>query len=542
MRKYRFTIAVMTLVLGIVVVACVKDEIDLDNYSKDIYWAPKIEGPVAHGNFTINNLIESLDDNSNFSEDSSKFMTLVYTNRVLSESAEKLLKIPDQDFNEVMLASAYSIPASPSQNPIILKQSKKYTFALDKGELVDSLTFKAATLVFQISSSYKYLGNLKITIPKLRKNNVAFETIVDIDKADGTFAKIQSIDLKGYKLEIDHPAITDNLISFDYTATLVNPGTSGVNAGDNIDIDINLKDILFSSMYGYIGQMQLMSKKSHIELPLFNHISDPHLQFKNPQIGIRTINSFGVPIQMELYNVEAYSQASGITKQIAISSAINPFLLSTPEFLGGSKNDTITFNKTTTNFDQALNIGPSMINYSLSSVSNPAGKANNFVTDSSKLDVFLDLELPLELKTSLLEFVDTMDMDLSDLTKNTDKIKSATIHSSFENGMPFDLSMQAILTDLNYNSVDTLFTDSDQPVISSGPINSAGKVSSTTKKDIDVFFDSSRTGKLKKVKYVIVKGSIITSNHGADFVKFYSDYLLKMNFGIKTELEIKENK
>lgn len=540
MRKYRVTIAVMAFVLGIIAAACVKDEIDLNNYSKDIYWAPKFEGPIAHGNFTIKNLVESLDGSHYFLEDSSKFMTLVYTNKVLSDSAEKLLKIPDQHFNEVLLASAYSLPASPSINPIVLTRSMKYTFVLDNGELVDSITFKAASLIFQISSSYKYLGNLKITIPKLKKNNVALETIIPIDKADGTFTQTKSIDLTGYKLVIDHPATTDNRISFDYTVTLVNPGNSGVNAGDNITINVNLKDILFSSMFGYVGQMQLLSKNSHIQLPLFNSISNPNLQFKNPEIRLRTINSFGIPIQMDLYNVEAYSQEANITKPITINAAVNPYLLAAPKFIGGSVSDTVIFNKTTSNFDQALSIGPNILNYSLSGVANPAGKALNFVTDTSRLDAFVDLELPLDLKTSLLEFVDTLDMDLSDLAKNTDNIKSATIHSSFENGMPFDLRMQVLLIDSNYNHVDTLFSNSDQPVISSGPVNAEGKVSSTTKKDIDVVFVKTRIDALKKVKKAIVKGSIITSNQGADFVKFYSNYLLKMNFGIKTELEIKE--
>lgn len=540
MKKWSNTLKVYAFILAIIMAACVKDEIDVDKISDQIYWNPKFGVPVAYGSLTIKDLIEELDSTNSIKEDANHFLSMMYTNTVLSATAENILQIEDQQFSEVLLESHYNLPAFPTQDTIKLTRTNDYVFDFNYGEIIDSVKMKAGTMVFHVSSSYKYRGTLEIEVPKLTRNKQPLKILVDINTSDGTFTTTQNYDLEGYKFELEHPNVTDNRISYDYTAKLINSG-SGVSVGDNITITIDFIDIAFSSLYGYIGHRQLINTLSEFSVPLFTSVSNPNLQFTDPLLRIRSTNSFGLPASVELYNTSAHSENDNITVPITFTPGVNPFLINHPEKIGEYAKDTAEFDRTTTNLDEALEIGPNHIYYGIRSFANPNGRTFNYITDSSKVKIEMDIELPLDMRTTMLEFRDTLEMDLSDIGDNADKIKSLLLHSSFENGMPIDLNLQVILADENYNPIDTLFSPQNQPVVKSGVLDQQGKVTSPTTKDIDITFIDTDIEPLENVRHALVKAGLITVNNGTTFVKFYSNYTLKVHFGVQTELEVKED-
>lgn len=539
--KRRFSVAITVFIFAIFATSCIKDEIDLKNISDKIQWDPKVGSPVAYGYLSLEDLIESIDSEQVVKEDQDKFLTLVYSNKLLSSTAATILQIENQHFSEVLLESQYSLPAFPTQDTIRLNRNARYSFNFSHGEIIDSINLKAGTLVFNVSSSYKYKGSFRITVPGLVKNKKPLVINVDINKADGTFTSTQTIDLTGYKVQLEHPNVSDNLLEYNYVAKLATSGGGGVKAGDNITVNIDFRNILFSSLFGYIGQRQLLNIQSEFAIPLFQSVSQPNLQFKNPSIKLRTVNSFGLPASVELYNIKAVNDKSDETVALNFSSGVNPFNISYPVSIGKSAKDTVVFNNNTVNLDAALAIAPNHIFYGIRSFANPGGKRSNYVTDSSKVSIDLDVELPLELKTSLVEFSDTLELDMSDLEDNTEKIKSLLLHSSFENGMPADINIQIYLLDEHYNHVDTLLNPKELNLIKSGAIDAQGKVTSKTAKDIDVQFNQSEIDKLKNVRYALVKAGIVTANGGTSFVKFYSNYSIDVFFGVQTELEINED-
>jgi hypothetical protein len=537
MKNSGAAIVVIAFMLAFIMASCVKDEVDLDNISDQVYWNPKFGVPVAYGTLSIADLIEEVDSTNSITEDANHFLSLIYSNSVLSNNAGSLLKIQDQQFSEVLLESQYNLPAYPTQDTIRLTRASTDTFQFSNGEIIDSIKMKAGAMAVHVSSTYKQMGSLKIIVPKLTKNKVPLEILVDINKSDGTFSTIKNYDLTGYKLELEHPNGAINTMSYNYTAKLVNNG-AGIQAGNNIKVTIDLKDVAFSSMFGYIGQRQLVNTVKHFTVPLFKDVSNPKLQFANPLIRVRSVNSFGVPANVELYNVKAVSDKDNKTVPMVFASSVNPFLINHPTKFGATSFDTAIFDRSTVNIDQALEIGPNNIFYGIRSFSNPAGKAINFVADSSKIKIDLDIEIPLDMKTSLLEFSDTIDLDLTDI--DTEDIKSLILHTAFENGMPLDLNMQIYLLDQDHRPVDTLFTAANQPIVKSGTLNQEGKVTQSSTKETDVIFHQSQLPLLKKVKYAMIKAGIITSNNGATFVKLYSTYNLKVNFAIQTEIEKKD--
>jgi hypothetical protein len=225
---------------------------------------------------------------------------------------------------------------------------------------------------------------------------------------------------------------------------------------------------------------------------------------------------------------------------MTFSSSVNPFHISYPSRIGVSSLDTAIFDNNTTNLNAALAIGPNQISYGIRSSANPGSRVYNYVTDSSKLSVDMDVELPLDMSTSLVEFTDTIEADFSKIEKDADKIKSLLLHTSFDNGMPVDLNLQVFFLDDNYHPVDTLFNPKTDNVIKSAAVDAQGKVTTPAKKDIDIQYSHTQILALAKARYAIIRAGIVTAGGGNTLVKFYSNYAIGVHFGIQTELEVKE--
>lgn len=539
-NQLKFTLTLITFFTIFLWTGCVKDHVDVKNISTRIFWNPQLGTPIAYSDLSIEDIIATQDSIHNIQEDSTHFMTLIYSHQILSKSAEELLPIPNQSFNEVLLESDYSLPPMPVVDTIALDRSDSYNFAFSNGELIDNIKLKTGTMIFNISSTYKHEGYIEITVPQLIKNGNPLTFNVDINKSDGTFSDSKNFDLSGYNLQLTHPHTTDNLMAYQYKARLVNSG-KGISIGDNITVGISFNDIKFSSMDGYLGQLPLLDYQSNLELSLFKNASNLNLEMADPRLKLLISNSFGLPAKFEMYNVKTVSDKDNVTVPVGFTPAVNPFTVEAPAVLGQTKHDSVTFDALTSNLKEAMAITPKYFYYGIRASANPGGKVSNYVTDTSKINVDMQVELPIYLRTALLEFTDTLNMDLGSISGITDSIKTLLIHTSFENGMPFELRLQVFLMDQNYHMVDSLFTINDQPIIGSGLVNGQGKVTETVKKATDVTFTNARISALKNVRYGLVKAGVITANDGKDFVKFYSDYRLKVHINIQTQFEISQN-
>lgn len=531
---------VSLIAIGIIAVfvfsTCVKDEVDFNKISSNITWNPKLGLPVAYAELSLKDLIESQDTVTRFVEDSTHFLSIVYSKRIFSSRADEVMKVPNQNYHEVLLESDFALPPIPLVDTIKLFRDRNYTLNFDYGEVIDTVNIKSGIMGFTIKSTYKHTGYMQIVVPQLVKNKKPFTLSVLIDKADGTFSSTQNIDLTGYQLKPTHLTGSDNIISYSFKAYLKNSG-QGISVGDNITVDITLNNVSFKSIFGYLGQRELLNFQSAFELALFQNSSKFNLDFFDPKLKLYFNNSYGLPARVELYNVHAVSKTN---QNLAITFApgVNPFNIPYPLAVGLFKKDSVTFSYSNTNLRDLFSIGPADFYYGVKATSNPAGKTLNYVTDSSKIDIDMNLEIPLNFRSGLFEFMDTVDLDLSDFIGDTVNLKSVLLHTVFENGMPFDLSLQVYLANQNFVPIDSLFTSLQQPIISSGILDVNGKVIKSTKKPTDAPITGARIPPLDKVRKAIIKAGIVTTNGGKDYVKFYSTYKLGVNFGVQTQVEV----
>jgi len=296
---------------------------------------------------------------------------------------------------------------------------------------------------------------------------------------------------------------------------------------------------------GYVGPDSAVLDVDSIDLnlELYNKVVGGSFYFEDPKMYVYVTNSFGLPIQMTLLTLEAWSPING-TVQIELNGSPAPIILSpTPSFPltpGASAVTSYLFDDNNSNIKNFLSIGPKYIYYSVKGVTNTPPTSPNFITDSSKFSVEVLVELPLYGNANYLVLGDTLPFDLginnpsgSDITA-----KSATFIINTYNGFPCDVFMQLLFADANGIIIDSLFTTGESQAISSGVIGPAPglRVMAPTHTITEIYVDNDRLDKIGSATRVVIKGRLTTSSLGVPMVKVYSDYIIEVKLAVRAEL------
>ncbi len=126
------------------------------------------------------------------------------------------------------------------------------------------------------------------------------------------------------------PIPTRPLLPLVFDLQLINSGNP-VLATESCDITMSLSNISFSSVYGYLGDYDVLVSSGEVPIDIFSDsLRGGTLLFADPRITLDVDNSYGMPMQVELSNVSAYSKIKDVTTDIAFNG-VNPFLIGAPD-------------------------------------------------------------------------------------------------------------------------------------------------------------------------------------------------------------------
>lgn len=519
-------------------VSCKKENIDLDKISNTVSWNPKIAVPIGYGDYTVKDFYEAADDSLGLiREYPDNMLYLAYRTQLLSKVAEQIILIPNQSIQETVQASDAGFPVFGASNTISYTRNSSYSFAFVNNEEIDSMYIKSGTLLINLSSTFNNTGTVRITLQSLKRNGIPLQIDINIGTTSSTY-DVQT-DLTGYKLYFPKTTADPNAIPLKYEVTLNKSGTS-VATTDRITINTQIQQFKFKRIFGYMSTYNFINFSDKMELDIFNVDKMSVIDFNDPRVNIFMKNSCGIPFQFSITNTRTYNEPTNSYFQVNLTP--NTKMVRYPIYneIGQTKYDTLSYNITTSNFKAALQTTPKYLYYTVGAISNPPalGKPKNFLEDTSKIGVDIEIELPLNLRSKRLAFADTMDFDLSDIVDDYSILKKLILHNKFENGLPFDLSYQLFLTDENYVVVDSVFKANQQPLLPSGIVGSDGKVTTLSNKELQIEFTGDRILNFKRVKKAIYKLTLNTYNDGQSYVKFYSTDRLKVWFGVQADLEV----
>lgn len=520
--------------------SCTKDYFDFDKLSNHVDWNPNIAVPAVHSKLTIRDIIQDYDFQHLFVEDSTQFLYLIYNKKVFTLPAAQYVQLPNQSLSQNFSSIDFISQGFPTTSPVVVTKTIQYTFQTQmSGDVFDSITFKSGNFQLDFNSTFKHTGLLTVTFPTIRKNGLPYSKTVNINTSNGfSYSNIFS-DLTDYQFITP----SSNQLVCEVTLTLTNAGNP-VLPTDQAQVNMSFTDLQYKLIFGYFGNRVIPVQEDTVNVEIFNHALNGQLFFVNPKIKLHLNNSFGVPLAALFTDFKIYSSSDHAYYPYSIPSQYNPVIINAPTIPGNNEVTTVVLD--TNNFPSIRDIIYNNPRYfylkTNASMNPPTTSQYNFLTDTSRFSVDLEVELPLWGRSNKWILQDTLDFDFAEYNKDSvvdmNNIDYVRFNINMLNAMPTEAGVQLYFTDSLYHIIDSLFTPQNMEIIQSGVINANGKVIQPTRKITQITYTGNRISGLANVKKVFVRGLLKTTNNGNTIVRLYSDNYLDVKLGVQVQARI----
>jgi hypothetical protein len=286
-----------------------------------------------------------------------------------------------------------------------------------------------------------------------------------------------------------------------------------------------------------MGQQFLSPDKDTVLIKIFNNsYGSASFTLVDPKVKVIISNSYGVPIQAGFSRFDSWNPQAA-TQIIPFVGAPPSIPIKSPNInqIGQMAVDSFQLTKANSNIVPVINNTPKYVIYELNSTSNPQGKVGqNFVLDSSRFKVDMEIELPLYGTAKNFTLQDTLDMEF----ESVENVETFLFRVYINNGFPVDMDVQAYFADSNNVILDSLISPY-QMLIPSGIVSPVtDRVVSATERITDCSFSADRVKKIEKTKRIIIKGSANTYNGGSKNIKIYADDKMDIRIGVRAKLKV----
>lgn len=424
------------------------------------------------------------------------------------------------------------------------------TFSVDinlgVGEKLETLVLKDGDLVLDLDYEIQETAKLYIELPYATKDGSSF--IDSISIGAGPTTETASFDLSGYSFDLTKGGTGFNSIETRVRANVVSSGVPvSFDTANAVTATVAMTSADPSFLDGYFGAQTISVDEETQSFDIGSAEIFEKMTFAEPEITLGFHSSFGIPMEISSLNLKMKNDEDSAT--LAPGSKI-PFEISGADY--AAIGEMVTSNlvlDNTTNIADLINLWPNEVVTGINGSINPDGEAYNFALDTSRLDVTLDLTLPLYGAIEGFGYVDTIEVD-STLAGVFENVVSASLRTNVDNGFPLEGEVKFYIADESYVILDSLTSaDANDILISAATVNPAtGDVVSKGFRQADLIADEADINLLKNVgNKLLIFATLNTGNSGND-VKIYSNQAMsiklgilgKFNFNISTNSEEEE--
>ncbi|MBK5278655.1 MAG: hypothetical protein JJE09_07310 [Bacteroidia bacterium] len=498
--------------------------IDESDYSIDsIEVNPTIALPLVFGELSVQDLIKSIDSVyvKVYPDD---LVYLSYSETMTTEDIRKLFSIPEISLTRSFFVPPLTIPPHPKAI-----RSDSIVEIVDFGlspEQLDEISFKSGTIDYSTTSNRPGFTNkyeINISLPDFISKTTGKPLNVNVGSTG-------SINLSDYIVTLDKNRFDVKLVLLlkqSTTAVVINPNTF-------VSVKLSFLGMDFTYIKGFLGDQTVSIAADIIEVGAFGtSLEDADVSFAQPKITLEVINDYGVPCQVDFKKFEAQKE----TKSLAvILNPANPISVAFPTALGKSAKTQISL----VNVEELIDFAPTQFFYQANAQINKGlTSGKNFIADTSKLRVSINVEVPLYGYASNINLYDTIKIDLGDFDKST--INTASLKTKISNELPMDAKVQFYMTDDKYKILDSLLTLSQTSIIKGSTVTSSGDLQAPGIFDELIELEKSKIDQIFVSKYIIIKAVLNSSKNASGTfpdVKFKSKYKMSVDLGILTNLKI----
>lgn len=498
--KNHFTMLLFLLAVGIFTLPSCLPEFNFNADDLDNKWQPGIAIPLLNTTLTLENVLDNFSNDGFFTVGSDNLITVVYRGKTLSLSGGELFSLPDLAFPML----------TPTQNTPV---------PLPNGIEFDNITLKNGKLTYSASSIQTQPVNVTLTMTDLTDNGTPYQVQFQIPASNGMSATsfTDSVNIADYNL-----SFTNGEFTTAYNATFANGIVTTL-----VGMTIEMEDLEYTYMDGYFGNANLALNPSKSAIDLFTNWQQGNINFVEPKLRLIFNNSFGMPIRLSIDSLSATTNFNGV---VPFQSAnLTTFDIAPAPMVGGIEKTEILLDNTNSNIAALLSGVPYEFYYDFGAQTNPANNPSvmNFLTDSSRVTVDVDVELPMYGSIGLFAIRDTLELDFNEY-KDIDAMK---LKLTTDNGFPFEVQTQIYFLDETNQVMDSLFTGSTT-FLASASVDANGIVTSSTVNVQEQTLTANRFAALKeRSKRSVLVGRLYTSNGGLDDVKILTSYQTTFQLG-----------
>jgi len=527
MKMYILKIILSSIFIGVFFVSCNKDS--------DLNYKPNLALPLVKAKFTLRDILKKEANNNNISTDANGFIDLIFKTKIFSKTAEELVPITNQNFVTVLKPTNSSLISIPPNTTLpTIQFNKTFSMNLGNGVFVDTITLKSGKLRIILNSSYDlnfnatiHLAGTNLIIPLARSGTppLSIDTLID---------------LSNQKISLDNSSSSNpNQVQVDISLTLKNASNSqAVNAlNDSITLSLGFEDFRFKKLYGKFTDFVILSEPDTVPISIFETaLGLGSIKVDNPKLTTKFSNSFGVNVNASFPMFIGYNELANPKTRtfsgVGVPSNINPLVVNGSSIIGQSEDTSFILNTLNSNIVDVINMQPKKVIYQIKAIANTVN--SGFILDTSKIDIDMEIDLPMSGTIDDFVFRDTIDY-VFDKTKN---IESVSLRSIITNGFPFKTYIQVYFANENNVVIDSLVKDKlDQIVIDAAPTKSTGEVNGPpAKQQSDLTIGAGVIPKLDLVKKFIVQAR--TSSYESKKIKIYDFYNMEIRLGVKTKLNL----
>jgi hypothetical protein len=268
---------------------------------------------------------------------------------------------------------------------------------------------------------------------------------------------------------------------------------------------------------------------------VLKHISGT-FKFFSPSIKFNYTNSFPDPVKINL-------NVTGKRNTNTVALNLTPFTLSKPNLPAQQEiTSSYVIDKTNSNLPDLISLPPEIINYSGSvvmSITTKDGQDGDFLIGSNRLVGSLEVEIPLDLQLTNLQFADTVDNflkdDNGDSQMSPEDFQFLRVIISAKNGFPLGVSVKMSTYNSSTHSKSTVDATG---VLDPAPVDSNGKANGVTETSAKIEFTKEFFTSAKTADKIIFQFTLNTTGTGTQEVKIYSDYRINFNAALVVKPDI----
>lgn len=361
----------------------------------------------------------------------------------------------------------------------------------------------------------------------------------------GNVVREEVVDMNGYLIDFrgKNPNVKDTVNTF-HQILRVSLDSSGrkvpVALKDSISIFYQIDELVPEYAIGYLGKSENRTGYATTPFDLFKGAfgSVTLKDFKASVLIRNFLGAEGSIISHKLDGTNVFTQS----RKELLASPLNAEIVVPPATISGGNyaalqpsNTTIDLNTGNSNVKEFVENLPQLLGYDLTVKTSPNGNVNNykdFATDEGRVDIYLRVEVPATFTVGGLTLLDTQALNLESVAE-PNRIKSAKLFLTIDNGFPFEVTFTGTLLDKNFGVLDNIVLEKSDKIAAANT-DSKGMATTATQTRLIVSLPRERAKRLPEAKYILIRATVKGNGQQQ---KIYNHYKIKVGCNAGFEYE-----